>query len=163
MSRLLRTLLWCAFVAFAGQLLLAPAIAILGVAPDFTLIALLTLAIAEGALFGCAGGFLIGLVQDLAIPHLLGLGALCKTLVGYGGGRTRDHLQFGMPVVQGAVVVLAALVHDTLYLAVASGFGGADFFASFFRHALPGALYSGVVGVPLLLLAARVGVLGRDD
>jgi len=163
MNRLLRTLVWCALVAFVGQLLVAPAIAIFGVAPDFTVIALLTLALGEGALLGCAGGFLLGLVQDLAIPHLLGLSALCKTLVGYGGGRARDHLQLSMPLVQAAVVVLAALLHDTLYLAVESGFGGAAFFGSFVRHALPAALYSGLVGVPLLLLAARAGVLGRDD
>jgi rod shape-determining protein MreD len=159
----LRTLLWCALVAFVGEVLIAPAIAIFGVAPDFAVIALLMLALAQGALGGCIGGCLLGLVQDLASPHLLGLNALCKTFVGYASGRVRGHLLFGLPVVEASLVAVAVLAHDALYLLVESRFGFAAFFRPFLLHALPSALYSGLAGLPLLRLAARLGVLGRDE
>ncbi len=163
MSRLLRTLLWCSGVAFLGEVLIAPAIGIFGIAPAFSVIAVLTLALSQGALAGCVGGFLLGLVQDLAVPHLLGLNALCLTLIGYASGRVRDHFQLGMPVVEVSLVIVAVLVHDVLYLAVESRFGFAAFFRPFLLHAIPGALYSGLAGVILLRLAARARVLERDD
>ena len=59
------TLLWM-FVAFVGDALVAPMIDIAGRAPDFTIIALVMLALSAGAMPATIGGFMLGLVQDVA-------------------------------------------------------------------------------------------------
>ncbi len=163
MNAFLRRALSWALIALLGELVVAPAIAIAGVAPDFSVIALVMLALSSGALAGTIGGFALGLVQDLASPPLLGLNALCKTLVGYGWGRMRGQLLFGFPLVEGGVVAVAAFANDLLYLLIASGLRGEEFLAPLLLRALPAALYSGIVGIPLLRLADRLGVLARED
>jgi rod shape-determining protein MreD len=146
-------------LAFVGDTFVAPLISIGGIEPDFTVIALVILALAEGSLAGTLGGFVIGLVQDLATPNLLGLRALCKTLLGYGVGRLRGRIVYGMPVVEGVVVALSALSHDTLYMLVESGLSADTFLQDWLLEAVPVALYSGVVGIPLLRLADFLGIL----
>lgn len=65
------TLVWF-LVAFIGDALVAPLIDIAGRAPDFTIIALVLLALSAGAVPATAGGFVIGLVQDLGNPRCWG-------------------------------------------------------------------------------------------
>ena len=93
------SLLWIS-VAFLGDLFAGPAMAIGGVAPDFSIIALVLLALAAGPVPATVGGFILGLVQDLTNPTLLGLNALCKCAMGSGLGRLRGHLVYGLPVVE---------------------------------------------------------------
>ncbi len=69
------TLMWL-LVAFVGETMIGPVIAIGGVGPDFSVIALVILALAAGPAPATAGGFILGLVVDLSTPTLLGLLAL---------------------------------------------------------------------------------------
>ncbi len=163
MRHFVRTTLGWILLAFVGDTVVAPLITIGGVAPDFPLIALVILALAEGPTAGCLGGFCLGLVQDLATPHLLGLQALCKTGLGFSLGRLRRNLAYGMPVVEGVVVAAAVFGHDTLYLLVQSSFGSDSFLQPLWRQAIPVALYSGLVGAPLIRLADMIGILRRED
>jgi len=163
MSGFLRTtLLWMA-IAFVGEVVVGPAIRIFGVAPDFAVVAVVTLALAKGPTAGAVAGCCVGLVQDLATPQLLGLSALCKTLVGYGCGRIRGHLVYGLPAVEFGLTALAVFAHDLLGLVIENRFHAVGFLRPLFLQVLPGALYSGLVGLPILRLATRAGVLGRDE
>ena len=71
------TLMWL-LVAFVGETMISPLIDIRGIGPDFSIIALVILALATGPAPATGGGFLVGLVQDLANPNLLGLRARAK-------------------------------------------------------------------------------------
>jgi rod shape-determining protein MreD len=99
------TLLWIA-IAFIGDTMIGPLIAIKGIGPDFSIIALVILALATGPIPATAGGFMVGLVQDLAHPNLLGLRALCKCLLGFGLGRLRGRLVYGVPQGGGTLVFI---------------------------------------------------------
>ena len=163
MRRFIRTTLLWLIVAFVGDTLVAPLIAIGGIAPDFSVIALVVLALAEGSGAGSLGGFALGLVQDLAHPNLLGLHALCKTLLGFSIGRLRGHLVYGLPLIEGLMVSLAVLAHDGLFLLVQSRLSDDAFLSPLLTEALPVALYSGIVGIPLIRMADMLGILRRED
>jgi len=156
------TLLWI-LTAYLGETLIAPLITIGGVAPDFSVIAVFMLALAAGTVPATVGGFLTGLAQDLADPTLLGLRALCKSCLGFGLGKLRGRLVHGVPLVEGAVVAVAVLAHDVVYLLVQSNMVDEAFLLPLLTKSLPAAVYSGVVAVPLLRLAELLGVLAPED
>jgi rod shape-determining protein MreD len=156
------TALWV-LVAFVGETMIGPAIAIYGVRPDFAVIALVILALSAGTAPATAGGFILGLVQDLSNPTLLGLQALSKTGLGFGLGRLRSRLVYGVPVVEAGVVFFSVLAHDVFFLLVQSNLTDESFFWPLLTQTLPGALYSGLAGVPLLRLAELLGILRQED
>ena len=163
MRQNLNLFLLCGSVAFLGGTMVGPLIDIGGVAPDFTIIALVILALASGPIPGTVGGFLLGLVQDLSNPTLLGLQALCKTGLGYGLGRLRGRLVHGMPLVEATVIAISVLAHDLVFLMIQSNLSDESNFLSFFTLTLPSAIYSGLVGIPLLRLAEFLGILSQED
>ncbi len=158
-----RTTVVFLLVAFVGETLVAPLIDIKGIAPDFSIIALIILALSQGAMPGTVGGFVIGLIQDLTHPTLLGLHSLCKCGVGYGVGSLRGRLVHGVPLVEGTMVALAVLSHDFIYLLFQSRLIDESFLVPLVTRTLPVALYSGIVGVPMLRLAELVGLLRQED
>ncbi len=163
MRQHLRLVLLCSAVAFVGGTMVGPLIAIGGVAPDFTIIALVILALAAGPGPGTVGGFLLGLVQDLSNPALLGLQALCKTVLGFGLGRLRGRLVQGMPLVEATVIAISVVAHDLIFLLIQSNLSDENSFLSLFTRTLPAAVYSGLVGIPFLRLAEFLGVLRQED
>lgn len=163
MKQFLQINLMWVLVAFVGDTMLAPILAIGGIAPDFSIIALVVLGLAAGPLPATTGGFLLGLVQDLGNPTLLGLQALCKSFLGFGIGRLRGRLVYGMPVVEAVLVALAVVAHDLVFLLVQSMMGDQAFLPRFLTRTLPVALYSGLAGVPVLQLARLTGVLRQED
>lgn len=163
MSRFLRTTLILAVLALAGNVLLAPLMAVGEIAPDFVLIALVILALGEGAFAGTLGGFALGLVSDTAIPNLLGLNAFCKALAGYLVGRSRSRLVIGLPLVEGSLVAATALGHDVLYLIGQSWLSEGAFFRPLFTVVVPSALYTGLVSVPLIRMADFLRLLRREE
>lgn len=158
-----RTTLAWVLLAILGESLIAPWIAVRGIAPDFTVIAIVLLGMARGAGAGALGGFCLGLVQDLAAPTMLGAHALCKTLLGYGIGRTRGQLVYGMVLVEGVLLLVAGIGHDTLLLIVQGRQQGEFFVGPWLATVLPTALYTAVVGVPLIRLADLVGIVRQED
>ncbi len=163
MIRFLRMTLSLAILALAGNVLVAPLLALGAIAPDFSLIALVILALSEGAFAGTLGGFALGLVADSAIPNLLGLNAFCKSLAGFLVGRARSRLVIGMPLVEGSLVALMALGHDVLYLIGQSWFAEGAFFRPLITVVVPSALYTGLVSVPLIRLADALRLLRREE
>lgn len=163
MKAFLRTTVALILLAFLGENLVSPVIDIRGVAPDFTVIAVVILAMAEGSRAGALGGFCLGLVQDLSVPTLLGLHALCKTTLGFAVGRARGRLVFGMPLLEGALVLIATLGHDTLFLLVQSRQQNEVFMGPWLTQAWPTALYTALVGIPLIRIADLAGILRQED
>ncbi len=159
----LRLITLCAAVAFVGGTMVGPFISIAGVAPDFTIIALVILSLAAGSVPGTIGGFLLGLIQDLSTPSLLGLQALCKTLLGFGLGRLRGRLIHGMPLVEATVIAIAVVAHDLVFLVIQSSLTTESHLLSIFTRTLPAAIYSGLVGIPLLRVADYLGILRQED
>lgn len=156
------TLLWMG-VAFVGDALVAPMIDIAGRAPDFTIIALVMLALSAGAMPATIGGFLLGLVQDVTNPPLLGLRSLCKCVLGFGLGRLRGRLVHGVVVVDAVMIMAAVLLHDFVFLLVQSNLTQERFLVPLLSQSLPTAVYSALVGVPLLRLAESLGVMNPED
>ncbi len=163
MNRFVRTTLILAIMALTGEVMLTPLLTFAGIAPDFALIALAILALGEGAFAGTVGGFALGLVIDTAAPRLLGLGALCKALAGYLVGRARSRLVVGLPLVEGSVVALMALGHDTLHLIGSSWLAGDAFFRPLITEVLPSALYTGLIALPMIRLADWLGLMRREE
>lgn len=163
MRSFLRTTLAWVLLAFLGENLISPLIAIRGIAPDFTVLAVVILAMAEGARAGALGGFALGLVQDLAVPTLLGLHALCKTSMGWIIGRTRGRLMYGVPMVEMSLILVASLGHDTVFLLVQSRQQSEAFLGPWLFEAVPTAFYTALVGWPLVRLADLLGILRRED
>lgn len=156
------TLIWV-LVAFLGETVLSPMIDIRGIAPDFAIIALVILALAKGPLPATAAGFLMGLVQDLSNPTLLGLQAACKCGLGFGLGKVRGRLVYGLPVVEGAVLMLAVLAHDLAFLIVSGLMGSPVEPGPFFLQSVLVALYTGLVGLPVLRIAELLGILRPEE
>lgn len=156
------TLTWL-MVAFVGDTILGPLIDIRGIAPDFSVIALVVLGMASGAGPATVGGFMLGLVQDLSNPALLGLQALCKSGLGYGVGALRGRLVYGVPLVEGIVVAVAVFVHDFLFLLVQSNLSDERFLVPLLTRTIPVAVYSGLIGIPIIRLAEVLGILRQED
>lgn len=163
MKTFLRTTLVWMLLAFIGDTMISPLVGIKGVSPDFSIIALVVLALAAGPVPGTVGGFVIGLVQDLSNPAVLGLHALCKCTLGFSLGSLRSRLVHGMPVVEGVVVALSVVLHDLVFLLVQSRLTDDGFLRPFLTQSLPVALYSGVAGILVIRLADMMGILGEED
>lgn len=163
MSRLLRNLLRLGLLVLVGETFLAPALTVGGVAPDFALIGLVILVLAEGTMVGILGGFVLGLIQDSGVPNLLGLQALLKTLAGYAVGRMRERLVPGMPLVEAGGLALLAFVHDTVRLVVSGVALDAPFVRPLVLEVLPSALVTAVTGVVAIRVAELAGMLRRSD
>lgn len=163
MIRLSRSIFILGLFALIGDVLIRPLVSIGGVGPDFVLISLAVLALSEGALVGTIGGFILGLILDSSVPCLLGLHAFCKTLTGFTLGSFRSRLVYGLPLIDGVVIMIMVLAHDTLYALVVAWQGSGALFQPFFLDILPSALYSGLVGIPVLRLAGILKILKQDD
>jgi len=156
------TLIWM-ILAFVGDTVISPLVGIKGISPDFSVIALVVLALSAGPSAGTVGGFTIGLVQDLSNPAVLGLHALCKCTLGFSLGSLRSRLVHGMPVVEGVMVALAVFLHDLVFLLVQSRLTDDGFLRPFLTQSLPVAIYSGVAGILVIRLADLLGILGEED
>ena len=118
---------------------------------------------ARGIRAGALGGFSLGLILDLAVPTMLGLHALCKAMLGLAVGHTRGRLVYGLLPLEGALVLVSALAHDTLFMIIQSRQQSDVFLSSWFTEALPTAFYTAIVGVPLIRLADLIGILRREE
>jgi rod shape-determining protein MreD len=163
MRTFVRTTITWVVVAFVGDTMLGPLISINGVAPDFSVIALVVLALATGAGPATVGGFILGLVQDLSNPALLGLQALGKSGLGFGLGSLRGRLVYGVPLVEGLVVATSVFAHDFFFLLVQSNLSDEQFLLPLLTRTVPGAIYSGLVGIPVIRMAELLGILRQED
>jgi len=129
---------------------------IAGITPDLPLIATVLIAHGRGPSTGTVVGFLIGLGQDLANPTRLGLNALTKSVTGWGLGNLRERFDASTAPACAAILFVATLAHDLLYLAISTRLVLSDMLITWATRSLPTAAYTAAVGTVLSLLYASV-------
>jgi len=131
---------------------LGPALRIADVAPDIPLIVVVLLALRRGPEFGCAAGFMAGLLQDAASGGLLGVQALTKALIGFGIGALGGRLRVSQPLVQVPGLVLLTIAEGLGRFALLKVFHFPAPFVEVMTYVvLPQALYNGFLGAALVL------------
>jgi rod shape-determining protein MreD len=105
------------FVAAIVQVTLLTEINVFHGAPDLVLVALVSVALLRGTIFGAAAGFGAGLVVDTATLQTLGVTSLLLTIAGYWigrygetTGRDRTHAPFLSVAVVTVLYAIGALV-----------------------------------------------------
>jgi rod shape-determining protein MreD len=134
---------------------LAPALRIADVSPDIPLIVVVLLALRRGPEFGCAAGFVAGLLQDVAAGGLIGVQALTKALVGFGIGAAGGRLRVTQPLVQIPGLVLLTLAEGVARFTLLQLFRFPAPFGEVMTFVvLPQALYNGFIGAALVFALA---------
>lgn len=115
---ILRIVKWVCVIAFALvlQSTIVRKVALFGVEPDLTIVALFLLALKHGVLQGLYVGFIVGLTQDLYSPSILGQLALAKTLIGFFVGLFNEKVMRTDPVMKAVLLLLAFVLHDAVFL-----------------------------------------------
>jgi rod shape-determining protein MreD len=138
---------------------LAPALRIADVSPDIPLIVVILLALRRGPEFGCAAGFVAGLLQDVAAGGLIGVQALTKALVGFGLGAAGGRLRVTQPLVQVPGLVLLTVAEGIVRFALLQLFRFPAPFGELMTFVvLPQALYNGFIGAALVFALAWTDV-----
>jgi len=125
---------------------------IAGIRPDLLVAFVVYLGWRRGPVAGTAGGFIVGLIQDLDAPGPLGLNALSKSLVGFLVAKAGFRVHRSNLGVRFAFFFVAMLVHDVVYFAVSTSGDLGKFFAQMFFVALPSALYTTAIVLLILTL-----------
>ncbi|HXH82824.1 MAG TPA: rod shape-determining protein MreD [Candidatus Tectomicrobia bacterium] len=134
---------------------IGPALRIANVAPDIPLIVVVLLALRRGPEFGCAAGFVAGLLQDAAGGGFLGVQALTKAVVGFAVGTLGSRLSVTQPLVQvPGLVVLTVVEGVARYGLLKLVRFPAPFGDVMLYVVLPQALYNGFLGAALVLALA---------
>jgi len=154
MVRIARVLLVVYFSVLL-QSLLGPHLEVLGVRPDLPFLAVILIAFHEGPAGGALAGFITGLFVDLNSAQALGVTSLASSLVAFAVGSFADRLVRSSVVTRMVVALLATTLRDQLVTLVLmpEGFWGS--FRLFFRSALPGGVYTGLLAGPVMALVER--------
>ena len=130
--------------------------AVAGVQPDLLVAFVIYFGWMRGPVPGTICGFTVGLIQDLDAPGPLGLNALSKSVVGFLVAKAGFRVHRSNPGVRFAFFLIAMLVHDTIYFALATSGELGVFLAQMAFVALPTSVLSTVVVLLLLSVAERV-------
>ncbi len=146
-----------------AQVALVPRIAISGIRPDLTVLLVVLAGMRGGPIAGTLTGFFVGLLQDLLVPQTLGMNALAKAVVGWQVGKISRQLALEGPPLYLGLVTAAVLVHDFIYLLCFTRLDIGRFFVMFFTHAIPTAVYTGIVAslMAVIVVVLQQGSLSR--
>jgi rod shape-determining protein MreD len=138
---------WIAVVCgcFALQTTLMPVLAVFGVEPDLLMVALLVLSFRYGSMTAIWAGFFIGLCQDIYSPSVLGQNALANAFAGFFMSLFNERLMSTDPSIKLAILGVAFILHDSLFMAVElfrHGTTVGALFLSLLTATLPRMLYS---------------------
>ena len=149
-----RSFLWLfMFVAIILEVTVFSKIEVFGVRPDAVLILLVYMSLAFGAVVGSIIGFLVGLAQFAIISTTMASLPLAGTIVGFLVGRYGTKIMYENYLVQLLIIFASVAVFDSINLVWSVP---ADFVGELLRWSLPGALYTGVVGVALVTILERI-------
>jgi len=146
-----------AFMLLTMQMLLAPRIAFGDVTPDFAVLLIALMALGRGPIQGAISGFVIGLFQDLFNPDLLGLNALAGAVTGYALSVAGSKMEPDNTLFTVALIAVAALLHDFIYLVVFTGLNLWKLIILFVTVSVPSAAYTAVAGIVVFKVASLVG------
>ncbi|MBS1914109.1 MAG: rod shape-determining protein MreD [Bacteroidetes bacterium] len=134
-------------------------IAVESITPDLLVILTVFIAIREGQFAGEIAGFVLGLFFDIISSDIIGTNALSKMLAGFvagyffteGAALSESVGKFKFLGVMG----LAALVHNIVYYFFYVQPTNLSFISFFVSHGIAASLYTTVVSVIVMLVAAR--------
>lgn len=134
-------------------------IAVESVTPDLLVIYAIFIALREGQFTGEIAGFAIGLLFDIISSDILGTNALSTMLAAFVAGFFFDESlttpeAIGTPRFLG-VVGLASIVHNLVYFFFYVQPTDLSFSIFFLRNGIASALYTAVIAVFVMLIAAR--------
>jgi rod shape-determining protein MreD len=133
------------------QTAIVPHLAIGGIQPDLFLILLFGLSLSVGPELAAAAGFLIGLYQDSLSGAPLGLNAFALSLIGFLVSGLSRQVKTTQPAWRFALLCMAGLLSGLITLLLLRFFHAPRPLASaLLWTALPGALYTGMLGTGLL-------------
>ena len=149
------------------QVVFGSSLSILGVTPNFLMVAVIVIAFVRGSKEGTIVGFIAGLLFDFIGTTVIGPMALALTLTGFVAGILKEQVFAGGWLLPVSVLGVASLVSESVYLMVITALGlPMDFFAALFTRALPGALYAMLIAVasfPTLTKFLKSGVEPEDN
>ena len=121
---------------------------ILGVVPNFLMVAVIIIAFMRGSKEGTIVGFIAGLLFDLIGVSVVGPMALALTLTGFVAGILKEQIFAGGWLLPVTILGFASLVAESIYLVLISALGlPMPFFEALFSRALPGALYAMLIAL----------------
>jgi rod shape-determining protein MreD len=147
------TQILAALLVLLLQMTLVNRLTIGGIRPDLVLLLLIFLVVRRNAVAAVAIGFLLGFLQDLGNPDFLGLNALAGSLTAYAVSKVSTRMAQDHALFQGLLIFCGVLFHDLIYLPFFHRLDLAGIVVEFFRYSVPGALYTALLGYPVLLLA----------
>jgi rod shape-determining protein MreD len=83
---------------------------------DFVLIVVVYLSLTSGPTTGIVVGSLAGLIQDALSSGILGIGALAKTIVGFGAGVLGTQFIVSAPLPRFVVFLAASVAHTAIFM-----------------------------------------------
>ena len=134
-------------------------IAVESITPDLLVILTVFIALREGQFAGEIAGFLLGLLFDLISSDIIGTNALSKMLAGFIAGYFFNQ-QLSIQDAVGSfrflgIVAISALAHNIVYYFFYVQPTDLSFTKFFLRNGIAASLYTAVVSVIIMLVAAR--------
>ena len=143
------------------QLAVMTQITVLDADADLFPLVTLSLALLAGPIAGATGGFLLGLVADMALLQTLGVTSLLLIAVGYLGGRYRELRDASHKLVPVIGAAIATLAYATAFSLVQFLLGVESPVSPLvIREILVGVLLNGLIAMPVF---AGVRALLRPD
>ena len=134
--------------AFVLQVGVAPYISIMGVAPNFFLVAVISIALLNGANAGAGVGFVAGLLLDLIGTGAVGPMALSLSVTGFVVGLLDQHLFAEGWLLPVTILGTASLVSEILYFLILIVLGSeVPFFRTLGTLVVPASLYTAVISL----------------
>jgi len=143
-------------IAIGLQLILAPAITLFGVVPNFILVAAIIIAMRNGPVRSTVSGFILGFIFDLCSLGPMGAMTLVLTILTYAiSSLSRGGLTGGIIIDIFTMVVAVAL--GELLVSVIYAIAGANpqFLLSLVQRVLPAFVYDTIIGCILLPIYNR--------
>lgn len=142
-------------LVFAVQMTIGGWLQIFGVAPDFVLIFVVSVALKHGPAAGCFWGFLSGFTLDVYAPvEWLGANAIAMTVVGFCVGQLEERILKLNVLAKMGVLFLAFFLCDLVYFLV-TGLGKNVVSTLFVVKTVPGCVYTLLVGGIFFYLTAE--------
>jgi len=123
-----------------------------GVRPDIPLIMLIILAGVASPTGLIYYGFFIGFLQDVYSPEYLGYNAFAMSLTAFFLEVVKERLTVENYTVRLIMTLLACTFHDSVYLLLYTAFDLSVLAPLFVRESLPGAAYTAVLAMILVMI-----------
>jgi rod shape-determining protein MreD len=143
-------------VVLSLQTTVLDGLSIFGAKLDLLLAIVVYTSLTKGPVAGVLTGFILGLLQDAQSQHGLGLDALSKAAVGYAAQFTWEGLDKESVYTQMAVLLVAGLLHNLIFLFLYCGSQLTMVPGLWLRVGVPGALYTAVVAPLLVALLSKL-------